>query len=114
MTIIIRAELRFHPGRHEKFVEVATALAEAATDEPGTLRYDWYSSADPAVFVVIEEYIDPAAALAHNAHCEAHLRRVPEVADITSAHIHGDLGPDFEVWVAGNPVAHAHPPLRPT
>ena len=114
MTIIVRAELRVRPGRQEEFVEVATALADAGADEPGTLRYDWYTSADPAVVVVIEEYADPAAALAHNQHCEAHLRRIPELAEMTTVHLHGDLGPDLEAWVAGNPIAHAHPPLRPS
>jgi quinol monooxygenase YgiN len=58
---------------------VAIALAEAASHEEGTLRYDWYRSEDPAVLVVIEEYTDPDAALAHNKHCEAFLHRVAEL-----------------------------------
>jgi quinol monooxygenase YgiN len=37
-------------------------VADAAAGEAGTLRYDWYSSEDPTVFVVIEEYADPDAA----------------------------------------------------
>jgi quinol monooxygenase YgiN len=74
MTITVRAELRVRPGRHAEFFELATALAEATTDEPGTLRYEWYSSADPAVFVVIEEYTGPDAAMAHNQHAHLPLR----------------------------------------
>lgn len=111
MTIIVRAELRVGPGRVEEFLTVARALAAAAADEPGTMRYDWYASADPAVFVVLEEYPDPAAAAEHNRHCAAHLRKVAELADMTSVHLHGDLGPDLEAWVDTNPVAHAHLPL---
>jgi hypothetical protein len=36
---------------------------------------------------------------------------VAELADMTSVHLHGELGPDLEAWVGANPVAHAHPPL---
>jgi quinol monooxygenase YgiN len=111
MTIIVRAELRVRPGRVEEFLVVAGQLAAAAADEPGTLRYSWYTSADPAVFVVIEEYTGPTAAVEHNERCAAHLRQVAELADMTSVHVHGDLGPEIEAWVGANPVAHAHPPL---
>jgi quinol monooxygenase YgiN len=71
-TINVRAEFRVPSRNREAYVEVAKALAESASDEAGTLRYDWYRSEDPAVFVVIEEYTDSDAALAHN---EAVLRR---------------------------------------
>jgi quinol monooxygenase YgiN len=111
VAIIVRAELRVRPGRTDEFRSLARALAAAAADEAGTLRYSWYTSADPDVFVVIEEYADPAAAVAHNEHCAAHLRQVAELADMTSVHPHGELGPDLEAWVGANPVAHAHPPL---
>lgn len=113
MTIFVRAEIRVPSRNREAFVEVATALAEAATGEPGTLRYDWYRSEDPAVFVVIEEYTDSDAALAHNEHSAALLRRVAELAEMTAAHLHGHLGPDLDGWVAAHPFAHAHPPLLP-
>ncbi|MGH3916285.1 MAG: putative quinol monooxygenase [Pseudonocardiaceae bacterium] len=113
MTITVRAELRVLPGKGAEFLEAATALAETASAEAGTLRYDWYGSADPAAFVVIEEYTDPAAALAHNRHCEAFLHRLAALAEMTSVHLHGRLGPELEAWVAEHPVAFAHPPLRP-
>jgi quinol monooxygenase YgiN len=112
MTITVRAELRVLPGRRNEFVDVAMALAEATSDEAGMLRYDWYSSADPTEFVVIEEYADPDAALAHNQHCEALLVRVAELAEMTSAHLHGALGPALEAWVAEHSFAHAHAPMR--
>ncbi|MGH3971935.1 MAG: putative quinol monooxygenase [Pseudonocardiaceae bacterium] len=76
MTITVRAEVRVLPDKCEEFVD----LAMAASDEVGTLRYDWYSSEDPTVFVVIEEYANPDAAIAHNEHCEelrAALLRLP-------------------------------------
>jgi quinol monooxygenase YgiN len=111
MTILVRAELRVRPARVEEFLTVARTLAAAAADEPGTLRYEWFTSADPAVFVVLEEYADPAAAVAHNERCADALQQVSDLADMTSVHLHGDLGPDLDAWVAANPVAGAYPPL---
>jgi quinol monooxygenase YgiN len=113
MTIMVRAELRARPGQIEEFLTVARALATASADELGTLRYEWFTSADPTVFVVIEEYADPADAAAHNEHCAPYLQQVSELADMTSVHVHGTLGPELEAWIAANPIAHAHPPLEP-
>jgi quinol monooxygenase YgiN len=90
---------------------VARALERAAASETGTLRYDWYRSTNPAVFVV-EEYVDPPAVLAHNEHRASLLGRVAELAEITSVQLHGDLGPELEDWVARHDGAAAHPPLH--
>lgn len=78
MTIIVRAELTAVAGRRDEFADVARASA----DEPGTARYDWYQGADPADFVVIEEYVDSEAAFAHNAHYEELLSRPAEMTAV--------------------------------
>jgi quinol monooxygenase YgiN len=112
VTITVRAELRVRPGRREEFVRVALALAAAAGGETGTLRYDWYGCADPDEFVVIEEYTDPDAALAHNLHCAALLQRIAELVEMTAVHLHGEPGPALEGWAAKRSFAHVHRPLR--
>lgn len=112
MAIVVRAELRIAPGTREEFLKAATALTDAAAKEAGTLRYDWYTSDDPTEFVVIEEYADPDAALAHNQNCAVLLRRIGKVAETTSADLHGYLGPTLEAWVAERSFGHAYPPLR--
>jgi len=113
MTVTSRAVLHVHPGRRDEFLAVAGALAAAAAEEDRTLRYDWYASVDDGdVFVAIEEYVDGAAALAHNEHCQALLDRIPQVADMTAVDLYGDLGPQLEQWVAEHPFAHEHQPLR--
>jgi quinol monooxygenase YgiN len=111
VTILVRAEVRVRPGKHEEFASVARALAREAATEPGTLGYTWYRSADPNLFVVLEEYADPSAALAHNERCAPLLGRVAALADIESAALHGELGPELEGWVAGHDFAAAYPPL---
>src|SRR3978361_1846847 len=69
MTLPIRAEPTAPPKPRDELAKVARALAQIAANEAGTLRYDWYISEDPTVFVVIEEYADPEAAIAHNENC---------------------------------------------
>ncbi|GAA4707274.1 hypothetical protein GCM10023215_55160 [Pseudonocardia yuanmonensis] len=113
MTIIVRGELRALAGRREEFTALAVALAEVARDEPGTLRYEWYTGDGPDDLVVIEEYTDPEAALAHNRQCAELLQRVPALAEVISVHLHGTLGPELQAWIADVPVAHGHPPLSP-
>ena len=112
MTIVVRAELRVRPGRREELVRAAAALAVAAGEEAGTLRYDWYGCADPDEFVVIEEYVHPDAAAAHNQRCAALLQRIAELGEMTAVHLHGEVGPDLENWAAEHSFAHVHRPLR--
>lgn len=111
MTIAVRAELHVYPETRDEFAKVARALAQIAANEAGTLRYDWYISEDPTVFVVIEEYADPEAAIAHNENCVEFLDRIAELAQMTSAHLHGHLGPVLEAWVGERSFAHAYPSL---
>jgi quinol monooxygenase YgiN len=111
VTIVVRAEMRARPGRREGFVRAAAALTVAAGEEGGTLRYDWYSCADPHEFVVMEEYTDADAAVAHNQRCAELLQGIAELADMTAVHIHGEVGPDLDKW-AMERSAHVHRPLR--
>jgi quinol monooxygenase YgiN len=112
VTIVVRAELRVRPGRREEFVRAAAALAVAAGEEAGTLRFDWYGCADPHEFVVMEEYTDADAAVAHNQHCAVLLKGIAQLADITAVHLHGEVGPDLEKWASERSFAKVHRPLR--
>lgn len=114
MTITVRATFRVHLGCGNEFRKLAAALAEAGRAETRTLRYDWFESDDPDVYVALEEYTDADAALAHNKQCNALLEKVPELAEMISAHVHGILDPQLEAWIADNPQAQAHPPMRQT
>lgn len=113
MTILVRAEFRVRPENLQRFTRAARAVAAAAATEAATLRYDWYETDDPNIFVVLEEYTDPEAAFAHNQHCARLIRDVGEVTEMTAVQLHGDLGPDLAAWVAERPHARAHTPLRP-
>ncbi|GAB2644027.1 putative quinol monooxygenase [Kribbella swartbergensis] len=87
------------------------AVATAADDEPGTLRYDWFQGSDPQKFVVIEEYVDSAAAFAHNAHCEQLLTKINELAEMTMLQLHGNITPDLQAFADSLPIARTYPSL---
>jgi len=113
VTILVRARFRVRPEDIDRFSRAAQALATAAAGEVGTLRYAWFVTEDPGTFVVLEEYTDPDTALAHNRRCDQLIRDVSEVATMTEVELHGDLGPHLTAWVAADPRASAHTPLRP-
>jgi quinol monooxygenase YgiN len=111
VTVFSRASLRIRPGRRDDFLAAARALETAAADEPGTLRYEWYASDDPDLVVALEDYVDGAAALAHNDHCAALLAQAFDASDLVAIQLHGDLGAELTTWAAGQPTVHVHPPL---
>jgi quinol monooxygenase YgiN len=103
--------IKAHPGRREDFLVAAKALAAATVDEPGTLRYDWFQDADPDRFVVIEDYVDAAAAFAHNAHCEQLLANAFALADLTELQLHGDVTPELQAFADSVSGASTYRPL---
>jgi quinol monooxygenase YgiN len=111
MTLVSRVEFTARDGQREAFIEAAKALAAATVSEPGTLRYDWYQDADPDRFVVLEEYVDAAAAFAHNEHCEQLLANAFALAEMTALQLHGDITPDLQAFVDNLPVARTYRPL---
>lgn len=111
MTLFSRVEFTAHDGQREAFIVAAKALAAAAATEPGTLRYDWYQHDDPERFVVLEEYVDAAAAFAHNEHCEQLLVDAFALAEMTALQLHGDITPELQAFAANLPVAKTFRPL---
>ncbi|WP_219471998.1 putative quinol monooxygenase [Nonomuraea rhizosphaerae] len=109
-SIFVRARFDVHDGQAAEFEEVARALVEQAEQEPGTLTFRWFS-AGPGSYMVLEEYADPAAALAHNEHAVKLLERAARCADMTYAELHGPVGPDIRQWADAHPQATVYPDL---
>ena len=59
MTMLV--ELAIMPGQEEAFDKVSQKLVEISEQETGTVRYDWFVSADGSSVQIIEEFVDPAA-----------------------------------------------------
>ena len=75
MTLLV--ELQIKPGQDEAFDQVSRKLVGISEEEVGTLRYDWFVSADGKSVQVIEEFADPAA---FDLHARNIVDLMPEIA----------------------------------
>lgn len=111
MSLIVLCEFRTRAGGEAEFVRVARALASAAATEPGTLRYQWFTTQQPGHYSIIEEYVDADAAEAHNNHVGPLLRELFAVADLASASFYGELNQYLRDWVTGREGVALNVPL---
>jgi quinol monooxygenase YgiN len=64
--LIVHVHVRVKPGSIEEFKAATIANATASREEPGIARFDLLQHADdPARFVLVEIYRDPAAPASH-------------------------------------------------
>ncbi|MFC4852380.1 putative quinol monooxygenase [Actinophytocola glycyrrhizae] len=105
MSIFVRGRFDARDGRRAEFEEIALALAARAADEPGTRTYRWLSAGEGS-YIVIEEYVDEAAAMAHNEGVADLLTRVPDCAELVLAEVYG---PSTLAWAEGKPRVTLHP-----
>src|SRR4051812_41633000 len=98
MTIFVRARFDVRDRRQAEFEEVALAFRAQAEGEPGTITYRWFS-AGAGSYLVLEEYVDAAAALAHNERGAALLERAGRCAEMVHAELYGPIGPELGEWV---------------
>ncbi|GAA0484962.1 hypothetical protein Ade02nite_08310 [Paractinoplanes deccanensis] len=108
MTIFVRARFEARAGRRADFEEIVLALTARAAEEAGTLSYRWFAP-DHGGYLVIEQYADTAAALAHNERSADLLARVEDSAEMVFAELYGTLGPELLAWVAAHPQVTAYP-----
>jgi quinol monooxygenase YgiN len=85
------------------------ALQGRVAGEPGTLRYDWFRG--PGYVVVLEEYADSAAVIAHQEHVGDLLAKVFALAEMTVLQVHGDVDAELQGVLDGMPVGRVYPPL---
>jgi quinol monooxygenase YgiN len=102
MSIFVRARFEVRDQRRAEFEGLARALRERATEEAGTRTYRWFSGGDGG-YLVIEEYADAEAALAHNEHVADLLARVGECAEMVYAELYGPIGPELAEWARTRP-----------
>ena len=59
-------EASFQPGREKDFRSLVDEMVTAThANEPGTLNYEWSTSADGSVCHIFERYVDSAAVTIH-------------------------------------------------
>lgn len=115
-TIVGIAHFTLHEGRLEDFQRLSDRCREiVAAHDTGTLRYDIYFNEDSTQAVVLEEYRDEDALIAHSEHIGEEL----SAAILDTAEVHGellgDLSDGMRDQLRGGPVtvfALAPPALR--
>jgi quinol monooxygenase YgiN len=111
MSLLVQLEFKVRTGSETEFLRLAHALAAAAATEPGTLRYQWYTTQKPHHYAILEEYVDADAAQAHNANVGPLLREIFGVVDLVSAAFYGELNQYLRDWVTGREGITLHTPL---
>jgi quinol monooxygenase YgiN len=101
-SIFVRVRFDVREQRADEFEKLVVALRRQADDETGTKSYRWFSAEDGS-YLVIEEYADSAAAMAHMERAAVLLERLMECAVIGSVELHGPVGPELREWVGSNP-----------
>jgi quinol monooxygenase YgiN len=112
MTLLVQCEFRVQrPGNESELIRLARALASAAADEPGTLRYQWFVTPRPGHYTILEEYVDADAAETHNGNVEALLVEFFSVAELVSVSFYGELNKYLRDWISGRDGVVINVPL---
>jgi quinol monooxygenase YgiN len=112
MSLVVILEFRVpRPENEAEFVRIARALASAAATEPGTLRYQWYTTQQPGLYSIIEEYVDADAAETHNGNVAALLGEMFAVIELVSVAFFGELNAYIRNWIAGRDGVKLNLPL---
>jgi quinol monooxygenase YgiN len=90
------------PGGLDTFKTLMEELVEHASEEPGTLNYEWYVSDDGGTVHIYERYADSEAVTAHATGIPAErLRRFAACVEVTRATVYGDPSPRARELMAG-------------
>ncbi|AFE07084.1 hypothetical protein COCOR_06713 [Corallococcus coralloides DSM 2259] len=112
MTLLVQCEFRVLRSENEpEFIRLARALASAAADEPGTLRYQWFVTQRPGHYTILEEYVDADAAETHNGNVGALLVELFSVAELVGVSFYGELNKYLRDWISGRDGVSINVPL---
>ena len=102
-VVRLAVDLTPNPGQIEAFKSLAEKMTEVSRNEPGTLAYEWFASADGKQFRLLETYADALAIEAHfmGPAVQVHVPRRMCCASATLMEIYGDPGPKVTAMVAG-------------
>lgn len=64
-VVRLTVSLVVNDGQLEAFKSIAQSMTEVSKAEPGTLGFEWFSSADGKQFKLVEAYVDAGALEAH-------------------------------------------------
>jgi quinol monooxygenase YgiN len=107
------ARFRFKEGRREDWLRLSDeAMDLVAANEPDTLQYDIFLTADRSEAMVVERYRDSAAAMFH-AENTGHLwPDVFDTVELVHGELLGELSEELQERMAGASVPVVFTPYR--
>jgi len=94
-VVRLTVDLVVNDGQLEAFKSIAQTMTSVSQAEPGTLGYEWFSSADGKHFRLVETYVDSSALEAHfmGPAVRQWVPKLVEVSKPAAFEIYGDPGP---------------------
>ena len=103
-------EASFHPGREKDFrVLVDEMVAATRAHEPGTLSYEWSTSADGSVCHIFERYVDSAVMIHLATFAEKYASRFLAVLKPVRFVVHGSPNQDVKNALAAFNTVYMQP-----
>ncbi|MEZ5277354.1 MAG: antibiotic biosynthesis monooxygenase [Opitutaceae bacterium] len=101
-------KLNVKPGKQETLRALCAEMSKAtASNEPGTLIYEWYISPDGTSCHIIESYADSAAAMVHIATFgEKYAERFLDCLEPTGLAVYGNPSEEVRSALAGHGAVH--------
>src|ERR1700722_4918438 len=102
-VVRLTVSLTVNEGQMDEFKSVAQAMTEGGKGEPGTLGYEWFSSADNKRHRLVETYVDAAAVEAHftGPVVQQFVPKLAAVCEVDALEIYGDPGPKVTEMAGG-------------
>ena len=93
--VLLNVSWTIPDGKLEEFQAIAREMVERTQNEPGTLGYEWYVSADGKRCQLIETYVDAEALLAHLAGPgpQEGVPKLMTMASVNGIQVYGEPGP---------------------
>jgi len=102
---VVRLNVNFtvSEGQLDAFKRIAHAMTEGSKAEPGTLGYEWFSSADGHRFRLVETYVNTGAVEAHfgGPVVQEWVPKLAAVCTVDGFEIYGDPGPQVAKAAGG-------------
>lgn len=102
---VVRLTVGFtvNEGQADEFKTLAQTMTDVSKGEPGTLGYEWFSSADGKSFKLVETYVDAQAIEAHfmGAAVQVWVPKLVGTCSVTGFEIYGDPGPKVTEMAGG-------------
>src|SRR5277367_6938590 len=94
-VVRLTVSLIVNDGQLEAFKSIAQSMTEVSKAEPGTLGFEWFSSADGKQFRLVETYVDSSALEAHfmGASVQECVPKLASVCKVSAFEIYGEPSP---------------------